>query len=418
MDLEVFLCKRSTLPVLIQCTPGHVTGVSKGLKSISHDLVEDRLETVTGYGVISGVLNRRLLRHVKKMDHVRGIHRNRTMRAFDRILDGSRLRRVRDRVKGVRNVLQTQYETGRSKVLLRNDKARGWQDEWISSSDLFMEYGLQDAWDSGYTGKGIGVAVIDTGVHEGSRMLRGVRVGNINARTGLHGGKDKSGHGTWVSSIIRGRKVELGQGKSIQGFTQCNLTSVKSLYTRYGIGNDMSLLHGIERACRSGAKVVNMSCGGTADSKGPLVDTINGWSEEGVIFCVASGNTGDEHVMSPGNLENCLTVGSWSHRDDRKSWFTSSDGVKPDVYAYGGGRASQDAEVEESVVCGSAGIMDITLDVGLPDEVSATMGTSMACPQVAGMVAVLMEKEPDVTVQDIKERVGRGGLMNWYKVGV
>lgn len=263
------------------------------------------------------------------------------------------------------------------------------------------QIGADRAWESGYTGTGVRIAVLDTGVDRTHDDLstRVVAEKNFSASPDT---ADRVGHGTHVASIAAGTGAKSG-GRYKGVAPGAELISGKVLDDD-GHGDDSSVLAGMEWAAAEGADVVNLSLGGP-DSPGtdPLEATVDRLSaEKGILFVVAAGNEGEagpSTIGSPGSADAALTVGAVDH-EDRIAPFSSTgprvgDGaVKPDVTAPG-------------VAVAAAAAPGSTLDTrpGTPHPAPGYLrldGTSMATPHVAGAAALLKQRHPDWTAAELK----------------
>ncbi|MFJ9575065.1 S8 family peptidase [Streptomyces sp. NPDC101191] len=263
------------------------------------------------------------------------------------------------------------------------------------------QIGADRAWESGYDGKGVRIAVLDTGVDKTHEDLRTQVVGEKNFSPSADA-VDRVGHGTHVASIAAGTGARSG-GRFKGVAPGAELISGKVLDDE-GYGDDSAVIAGMEWAAAEGADVVNLSLG-HSDSPGvdPLEATIDRLSaEKGILFAVAAGNEGEagaSTVGSPGSADAALTVGAVD-RDDRLAPFSSTgprvgDGaVKPDVTAPG-------VAIAAAAAPGSA----IDTAPGTPHPAPGYLqidGTSMATPHVAGAAAILKQRHPDWTSAELK----------------
>lgn len=210
-------------------------------------------------------------------------------------------------------------------------------------------------------------------------------------------------HNTWCANTIAGPRVELTEDTAVHGIAPgVSLATVRVLYTPLGAGTNSDVLEGVRIALETfGADVISMSLGSESPTPpgDPSADIIREYTARGVIFCIAAGNSGQKGaktINSPGDVEEALTVGSISATDSsettlKRSYYSSvgptSDGRnKPDVVAFGGGRASKDAKPHESILSSSTGLID-SLDK-VPNKLAAIMGTSMATPEIAAVCAL------------------------------
>ncbi|MFS8199548.1 S8 family serine peptidase [Streptomyces sp. CWNU-52B] len=255
------------------------------------------------------------------------------------------------------------------------------------------QIGTPEAWEAGLTGKGVTVAVLDTGVDAGHPDLAG-RV--AATRSFIEGEEvaDRNGHGTHVTSTVGGSGAASGGAE--RGVAPGATLAVGKVLGDQGTGSESQIIAGMEWAARDvGATVVSMSLGTTEPSDGtdPMAQAVETLTEEtGALFVVAAGNTGaPSSIGSPGAADSALTVGAVDARDTA-AYFTSEgprhgdNALKPDLSAPG-----VDILAARSRL--SAGSGDYT----------TMSGTSMAAPHVAGVAALLAERHPDWTGARLKD---------------
>jgi subtilisin family serine protease len=260
------------------------------------------------------------------------------------------------------------------------------------------QIGAPKAWAAGYDGKGVKIAVLDTGVDATHPDLKGQVIGAKNFTTSPDT-SDKVGHGTHVSSIAAGTGAKSG-GKYKGVAPGAKILNGKVLDDG-GFGSDSEVLAGIEWAAAEGADVVNMSLGGgDTPAIDPLEAAVNKLSEEkGILFAIAAGNEGDfgeQTIGSPGSAAAALTVGAVDDKDvlaDFSSRGPGLDGaLKPDVTAPG-----------VDITAASAPGNQIAAEVGeKPAGYMTISGTSMATPHVAGAAALLKQQHPAWKYAELK----------------
>lgn len=272
----------------------------------------------------------------------------------------------------------------------------------ISDSSQFI--GATDLHDEGITGKGIKVAVIDTGVNRNHPLLEGaVKIQiNIAKKNGAEFAdiNDGNGHGTHVATTIAGRDRTvysslLNKTIRMHGVApECEIIAIKVLDDE-GSGQTSWVIEGMEAAVDAGADVINMSLGSmwdggglTPDSK--VVDEIV--FNHNILCAIAAGNSfANLAIGSPGGSHGAITVGSNAMITPSpgivstfSSKGTTTDGrVKPDISAPGGNMMN----VKETIYAGTSGIL---ADEAGEDYIGI-MGTSMATPHVAGCLALLLQ---------------------------
>ena len=263
--------------------------------------------------------------------------------------------------------------------------------------------------ETGYTGKGIGVAVLDTGVYPHEDLVRPTnRIvafrDFINDRSRPY---DDDGHGTHVAGIIAGSGYVNSKYKGIA--PEANIIGVKVL-DETGSGNTSDILAGIQWIVdnkeKYNIKVMSMSLGSAADtpaSQDSLSKGVASAVQHGITVVVSAGNSGPtrQSITSPGIAPSAITVGAVDDNrtasigDDFIADFSSRgptiDGLsKPDVVAPG---------------------VDIhSLSNKGPGAYVSHSGTSMAAPIVAGAAALLYEKEPNLTPGQAKTRILNSGV--------
>ncbi|WP_238431678.1 S8 family serine peptidase [Streptomyces cavernae] len=261
------------------------------------------------------------------------------------------------------------------------------------------QIGAPTAWDAGFDGKGVKVAVLDTGVDQTHPDLAGQEIAEKNF-SDSEDSVDRVGHGTHVASTVAGTGAK-SDGKLKGVAPGARILDGKILDDR-GYGWDSDIIAGMEWAVAEGADVVNMSLGGT-DTMGvdPLEETVNRLSaESGTLFVIAAGNEGEQGestVGSPGSADSALTVGAVD-KDDKLADFSSrgprvgDGGLKPDLTAPG---------VDIAAAASTASAMEEQFPAGTPGY-ALLSGTSMATPHVAGAAALLAQQHPDWTGERIK----------------
>ncbi|MFD7309480.1 S8 family serine peptidase [Promicromonospora sp. NPDC059942] len=272
-----------------------------------------------------------------------------------------------------------------------------WLDGHVEALDVdsMPQIGAPTAWDAGYTGDGVTVGVLDSGIDATHPDLDDVLVGARDF-TGSGDTVDRYGHGTHVASIA------LGSGEASDGDNRGVAPGADLLVGKvlddFGGGEASSIIDGMEWIAEAGAQVVNMSLGESeryTDGTDPFsmaVDTLS--DRYGTLFVVAVGNEGlYGAVVPPGAADSALTVGAVDD-DDQVAYFSSRGprlrdyAIKPDITAPG----------VEIVAARAAGTNEGE-DTG---PYTAWSGTSMATPHVAGAAAVLKQARPELTGPQLK----------------
>ncbi|OON76643.1 S8 family serine peptidase [Streptomyces tsukubensis] len=259
------------------------------------------------------------------------------------------------------------------------------------------QIGTSEAWQAGLTGKGVKVAVLDTGIDADHPDLKG-RVSESKSFIEGEETADRNGHGTHTASTVGGSGAA-SDGKE-KGVAPDADLAVGKVLSDAGEGSESQIIAGMEWASKDlDAKVVSMSLGSTEASDGtdPMAQAVNTLSEENdTLFVIAAGNAGTPvSVGSPGAADDALTIGAVDSTDTA-AYFTSQgprlgdNALKPDLSAPG-----VDILAARSHFVTGEG------------DYTTMSGTSMATPHVAGVAALLAQKHPDWTWQQLKD-----GLMS------
>ncbi|MFI1400432.1 S8 family serine peptidase [Streptomyces sp. NPDC020681] len=255
------------------------------------------------------------------------------------------------------------------------------------------QIGTPDAWQAGLTGKGVKVAVLDTGVDAGHPDLAG-RVGESKSFIEGQEVADRQGHGTHVASTVGGSGA--GSDGKEKGVAPGADLAVGKVLDDAGSGSESQIIAGMEWAAKDiDAKVVSMSLGSREASDGtdPMAEAVNTLSAQtGALFVIAAGNSGAPgSIGSPGAADSALTIGAVDSADDA-AYFTSQGprygdyALKPDLSAPG-----VDILAARSQLSSGSGLY------------TSMSGTSMATPHVAGVAALLAEQHPAWTAAQLKD---------------
>ena len=272
------------------------------------------------------------------------------------------------------------------------------------------------------TGKGIGVAVLDSGISPHT-ALKNV-VASVNFVTGAADALDEFGHGTHVAGIIGGSFTNVTNLYSGGIAPDANLINVRVLGAD-GTGSTSDVIAGMEWAIANrvnyNIRVINLSLGHPVtepSATDPLCEEVAKATSLGMVVVAAAGNAGktaDGHtvlggIASPGNSPFAITVGAlntWQtagRSDDSVTTYSSRGptrydlAVKPDFVAPGNKIVS--LEAAGSYLSASYSWMHVA---GSGTNAYARMsGTSMAAPMVSGAVALLLQGNPALLPAQVK----------------
>ncbi len=291
----------------------------------------------------------------------------------------------------------------------------------------------------GFTGAGIGVAVIDSGVtgwHDDlsyrgmSKRVQtsgGQRIARfVDFVGGLTAPYDDNGHGTHVSGIIAGNGYDT-RGARAGIAPDAHLVSLRVL-DQHGRGVISNVIAALDYAVANKAlyniRVINLSVGAAVTESyetDPLTLAAKRAVDAGIVVVTAAGNLGKNArgqtqyggITAPGNAPWVLTVGASSHQgtvnraDDVIAGYSSRGPsaidfqAKPDVVAPGTGSVSLSSPGSHFYVSKPLSLLTGSLDSVSKPYLSLS-GTSMAAPVVAGSVALMLEANPNLTPNLVK----------------
>ncbi len=299
----------------------------------------------------------------------------------------------------------------------------------IGSDEPFFPYlwGMDaidapEAWNAGYTGKGVRIAILDSGIDAGHPDL----APNLNTELSMSfvPGEDWAvqpgyyfNHGTHVAGTIAAADNEFGV---IGVAPNAEIVAIKVLSEFSGSGAFSGINAGIIYAANINADVINMSLGATLDKNGKLYDeegnfvekipskyiqeivhaqqrAINYAYKKGVTIITSAGNdamNGDGNgstIVMPADLNNVVTVSAtapfeWAYNQstnlDEPASYTNIGRSLIDIAAPGGDFDSPDDDIW---------YYDMVMST-IPGGWSWSAGTSMASPHVAGVAALIIGK--------------------------
>ena len=267
--------------------------------------------------------------------------------------------------------------------------------------------GAQQAWANARAagragGKGVKVAVLDTGVAYSNRVpFR--RSPDFNASQFVAGwdfvdgdpyANDANGHGTHVAGTI----AEATNNKlALAGLAYGAKIMPVRVLDRNGEGNANDIADGVRFAAKKGAKLINLSLefdsGVRAADIPQLLSAINYARSRGVLVIGASGNEGQQSISYPANAPGVMSVGATTETGCVADF--SNGGYGLDIVAPGGGGSST-ATGESRCRSGSGrtrNIAQVTFSgksvsvFGIPSDYE---GTSMATPHVTAAAALVI----------------------------
>ncbi|MFC9691124.1 S8 family serine peptidase [Kribbella sp. NPDC056951] len=258
------------------------------------------------------------------------------------------------------------------------------------------QIGAPTAWKRGLTGKGIKVAVLDTGIDATHPDLKG-KVQAAKDFSGSGNIVDHHGHGTHVAGTIGGTGAA-SKGKYRGVAPDVTLLNGKVIGDD-GMSSESKVIAGMEWAVAQGAKVVNLSlhADGT-DGTSALARSLDALSKKsGTLFVAAAGNGCGRRglIQAPGAAEQALTVANLERDgslNESSCLGPNPDHTgKPDIAAPG-------TDIVAALAAGSEG-------EPVDKYYTPMTGTSMATPHVVGTAALLAQQHGDWKGDRIKARL-------------
>lgn len=244
---------------------------------------------------------------------------------------------------------------------------------------------FNDKFDYFFTGKGVNVYVVDTGINDKHSDFTGRTSHDFASDFIKDGSTDCNGHGSHVAGIIGGTPSGVAKGVT--------LYSVRVADCK-GTTDGSKVLAGLSwiLANQKQPAVVNISMGGPAST---LIDnTINALLATNTNVVVSAGNDGiDACKGSPGRVPGVFTVAATTTEDTRPSW--SNFGPCVDLFAPG------------ETIQSTNGLSNSSSEF--------KSGTSQAAPHVTGVIAQLLEYMPNLTVAEMQSLVLDGATPDVVK---
>ncbi|ADH98376.1 immunoglobulin-like domain-containing protein [Salisediminibacterium selenitireducens] len=283
-----------------------------------------------------------------------------------------------------------------------NDDAPMWHNQMI---------GAYDAWEDGFTGEDVKVAVFDSGFfdHDDIDYAGGVSV--IDEETDFT--KDPNGHGTSVAGVIGSLPGTEAEGMA----SGVDLYGVKVSHQdedgNNRVGDTSHIVQGIEWAIEEEMDIINLSLGWD-DYLQNMHRVFQSAADEGILIVASSGNHGNdegtgENMVYPAKFDEVIAVASLD--PDKERAYYSSTGPENELAAPGGkGRGFQSEQI---------------YTINNENAYSYMSGTSFASPHIAGLGALLMQRNPDWSATEIRqymidhaEDLGEPGRNELYGFGL
>ncbi|MDK2839911.1 MAG: hypothetical protein PWQ83_1480 [Thermosipho sp. (in: thermotogales)] len=265
---------------------------------------------------------------------------------------------------------------------------------------------VKDVWDMRYTGKGVIVAVVDSGVDGTHPDLKGQVIEGYRPKTGeiLPADTDSSfggAHGTHVAGTIAASDNSLG----IIGVAPDAKIMPIVIFDVEGYVGDDAVADGIIWAVDHGADILQNSWGGWGYSY-TLKEAFDYALDRDVVVTVSAGNDHtDQHLHYPSGYPGIIQVAAveFNGGEYRTTWFSN----RSDAITVGAPGVDILSTVPQAT---ALGYEDAELADSFGGLYAFYQGTSMACPHVSGVVALLKEKYPNAKVWQIRKLIEQGAV--------
>ena len=285
-------------------------------------------------------------------------------------------------------VLTIMFLTWNSNIMLSKASVLP-NDPYLSDQWGWFQINADGAYASDTRGKGVIVAVLDTGVDTNHPDLKENIIEGWNFVDDNDNVTDLDGHGTHVAGIIA---AVANNGVGIAGIApEVKIMPLKVLQASGGLWGDID--SAILYAKKNGANIISMSLGGSLSPKFALptstIITLAYYSNITLIAAAGNENTGSQRY--PAAYEHVIAV-SAVNNDLERAEFSNY-----------GGHITFSAPGVNIISTMPTYPCYITTELEVSQNYASLNGTSMACPFVTGVAALLLSKYPGLTPQMIED---------------
>lgn len=286
-------------------------------------------------------------------------------------------------------------------------------------------YGLEKidvpgAWKQGYKGQGIVVGLLDTGVDSTHPDLKGkiLKFKNFTTDVGSNNGFDGQGHGSHCAGTILGGD----KGGTFIGVAPKAKLVMGKIFTASGRTTLAWILEAMQWVADPDGnlntddtpQVCSNSWGGgqgSMDKEKPMWEIVTKWKQLGMVPVFANGNSGPNPSTTgtPGGYPHSFAVGA-TNSSDGIAYFSSRGPITWEGKKY----------IKPDVSAPGYGILSVKDGGGY----KSLSGTSMACPHVSGVCAVVLSANPNLSVDQVikiieetSQDLGEAGKDNTFGVG-
>ena len=357
--LKFFLLYLFLSIIILQANDRYIIVLKK--QTISHRSTSNKIETTRQ-------IANRLLKISNTLKSTSSINDNKIIHVYDKVLNGFSADLNYQTLQDLENNPEVKSIEKSYKVIPISIQSptSSWGLDRVDERNRVLD----QQYHYNYTGKGVHVYVLDTGIHYSHTEFKN-RIGNgKDFRQNDNISNDEGGHGTHVSGTILGTNYGIAKDAVVHPIKVLNNNG----------GTIDGVIAGIDWIINNHTKpaVINMSIG-LANHIGTIAawnTAINNAINHGITFVIAAGNSNiDASKTSPSNVSNAIVVGASTSYDSKASY--SNYGHTVDLLAPG-------SSITSSWINGINNIATIS-------------GTSMASPHVVGVIAKYLEKYPNAT---------------------
>ena len=339
----------------------------------------------------------------------------------------------------------TWYRCEVSPCELEEDDIPTKQDDSREIAENLLKVNADRVWELGYTGEGVLVGHIDTGVNLNHADLQG-RFWDGGSEYPLHGydfyshdndPSDTHGHGTHVAGTIVGTGAS---GTHTGVAPDAKIMVLKVFHGDDNLTEPTMWVEAMQFAVEHGADVLNMSLGQPLPDTGVklmLRQACDNTLAAGMVATVCAGNSrqiqmlapvpyniwspGDcppphlheDQMINPGGTSCVICVGAVDFNDVIGGFSSEGPSVWADVspyndYPYSAGSSTNIGLIRPDV--SAPGVNIKSLDINNTSGYCLKSGTSMATPCVAGTIALMLSKDPELTPEQIDEILERTAI--------
>lgn len=248
-----------------------------------------------------------------------------------------------------------------------------------------------EAWAKGYRGSGVKVAILDTGIADHIDLSIS---GGVSFISGVTSYNDGHSHGTHCAGIVAARNNIVG----VVGVAPLsNLYAVKVL-SDGGSGPTSGVIAGMDWCISNGMHVASMSLGSKSSPSVAYSNAVRRCQDNGITVVAATGNSGFDssfpYVGAPAN--------SYQRGTSKASPIAVGSINQSSILAGSSSRGGEHSEWNQvTVVAPGVNVNSTVLNNGYGTK----SGTSMACPHVAGLAALIYEKYPGISPVNLERKI-------------